>query len=288
LSPRLRSQTLLRICSGAVLPATFLLFLMSLFWRGSTTYAFELHTEIIAFSTADSRKNIWVVDGGRVEDSKGTDTVFYGALELADSVLVRITRVGTGELSVSLRAQGKRTSVGLYRTQADSIAGAAPDEVLITYPDMIARMDSGRSVVFSFTGTLSEPDSPDGEREASLPVLRSGEVILLTKSFLSRSVYPAATHPLALGDQVTVRSPKSAVVGVLVANEDPALAVSYRVIAGSVSIQRPVYGEYRLTTTVAQRIGGDAALQAAWWTVAFLWAVRSWLQIKIFFRKEND
>lgn len=270
-----------------LLVAAVLLFLWSFWGLGNTTYAFSLHTESLTFSTADSRKNIWVVDGGRIKDSNGRDTVFSGVFEITDSVLVQITRIGLGELSVILEAQGKRTSVGLYRTESDSIA-VAPDTVVITYPDMLARSDSGRSLVFAFTGTIPEPDSPDGERSALLPVLRSGDVVLLTESFVSNSVYPAATHSLTLGDQVMVRAPKSQALGVLVANENPAMAVSYRVIAGSVSIQRPVYGEYRLTSTLAQRIAGDAALQAVWWGMAFLWAVLSWLGSKFLFRKENS
>lgn len=272
------------ICSGIVLLVAVLLLLLT--FVGSTTYAFDLRTEVLAFSTGSNRSNLWVVDQGRLQDSNGTDTVFDGILDLSDSVLVQVTRVGTGVLSIYLRTQGTRSSVGLYRSEKDS-ASVAPREILITYPDMAARANSGRSTVFPFTGNLIEPDSPDRETQPSLPVLRSGEVTLLTESWPSRGIYRAATHSLALGDQVAVRSPRSSVVGLLVANEDPAMGVSYRVVARSVSVKRPVDGEYRLATTVLQRVGADPALQAAWWAVVFLWTVLRWSHSQFSTRKEN-
>lgn len=65
------------------------------------------------------------------------------------------------------------------------------------------------------------------------------------------------------------------------------MGVSYRVVARSVSVKRPVDGEYRLATTVLQRVGADPGLQAAWWTVVFLWTVLNWLHTQFSSRKEN-
>jgi hypothetical protein len=141
---------------------------------------------------------------------------------------------------------------------------------VIEVPNIEERAHQGSPIVFAVQGSLQIGRSVQREGDPNLALLRSGKVTKFVGSVFGKSVFAAGSSDLDVGDQVTIEAPTSPELGLIRADERPALTVAYRADARSVDVGRPGGGHYRIGMSIAERAVADPTLQYWWATLGWL------------------
>jgi hypothetical protein len=133
---------------------------------------------------------------------------------------------------------------------------------------------TGGNLVIPISGTIELGRELGAETNATVPLLRTGKVTLVGQSLLdSTQIFEASAADLHLGDGFEITAPETAAEGVIVLNEEPALAVSFRCKARGARVIRPGGGRDRLTVPLQTRLAKDPLVQHCWLAFLFLLGV---------------
>jgi hypothetical protein len=106
-----------------------------------------------------------------------------------------------------------------------------------------------------------------------LALLRSGKVTKFARALMDTAAFVAGSRELNLGDELTIDRPQSPELGLIRADERPALSIAYRADARSVKVGRPGGGYYRIRMYPAEWAAANPMLQAWWATLTALYGV---------------
>jgi hypothetical protein len=248
--------------------------------RSSTTFDITAESEYVRYSPETSPSQHWVLDSATlfgVGDTIGT--IVSGTLEFTDPVQVTVERRSLGPLLLKIEptparqradvGRGLPLRVGVFNARSGA-SRPLYDNVVIEVLNIEERSRQGSPIVFAIQGSLQIGKSVQREGDPNLALLRSGKVTKFVESVFGKSVFAAGSSDLDVGDQVTIETPKSPELGLIRADERPALTVAYRANARSVDVGRPGGGHYRIGMSIAERALADPVLQGWWATLGLL------------------
>ncbi len=254
-------------------------------WRNDATFDITAESEYVRYEPELDPVQHWVMDSVSLFDrDEPTAVIVSGDLQFTDSVQVTVERRSEGPLVVEIEpTRGRQKAggasplrVGVFRERS-GVSRPLYDNVVIEMADVGERSRRGKPIVFAMRGSVRVGRSIQREPDANLGLLRSGKVTKFASALVGKTVVVAGSRDLDLGDEVTIDRPLSPELGLVRADERPALSVAYRADAQFVQVQRPGGGHYRIHLHPAERAVVDLMLQA-WWTVlVFLFGVVTWL-----------
>jgi len=248
--------------------------------RSSTTFDITAESEYVRYSPETSPTQHWSLDSASLFGAGDTvGTIVSGALEFTDSVQVTIERRSLGPLLLKVEptparqradvGRGSPIRIGVFNGRSGP-PRPLYDDVVIEIPNVEERSRQGHPLVFAVQGSLQIGRSVQREGDPNLALLRSGKVTKFEESFFGKSVFTAGSSELDVGDQVTIEAPTSPELGLIRADERPALTVAYRANSRSVDVGRPGGGHYRIRMSIAERAQADPVLQHWWATLGLL------------------
>jgi hypothetical protein len=251
----------------------FSLALAATLWEVQTTFDVTLVTEEIVFTTDTLSNNIWPFKDAEVL-TPGDENwrAFSDAVKLGDSARVQIRRMATGPIHVYMESQYYNQDsviIGEIYYESDGTSEALYSGTAFRINNLLARADSGETIVLPVRGTIVSSEPVSLETEQKLPLLRSGTIALLGETMIGDEVFTAGKLELSPGDQFVVGNPETPAIGFVVANERPALQATYRVLARAARVVRPGAGDehgYRVATRIRTRLMNDPVVIAFWLT----------------------
>ena len=187
---------------------------------------------------------------------------FTGSIVPAVGSTIAVRRIAQGPLLLTIDA-GERSSGELFDPSGRRIARLGPSTT-VRWDSVVSRAARGVTVTLSLDDGVGLENLGENAtfRAAPTPLLRSGRISLLKRSFkvLGGEVQEVGSEPLELGDQVTFASRASA-TGFLTVDERPALSASIRVVTPKAWIT-PSGGVRRdVSATLFDSIKNDKAVQ---------------------------
>jgi hypothetical protein len=257
--------------------------------RCSTTFDITAESEYVRYSPEISLSQHWVLDSVSLFGAGDTTgTIVSGTLEFTDPVQVTIERRSLGPLLLKIEptparqradvGRGSPLRVGVFNARSDP-SRTLYDNIVIEVLNIEERSRQGSPIVFAVQGSLQVGKSVQREGDPNLALLRSGKVTKLVQSCFGKSAFAAGSSDLDVGDQVMIEAPKSPELGLIRADERPALTVAYRAIARSVDVGRPGGGHYKIRISIAERALADPVLQGWWATLGLLFGALAWFRL---------
>jgi hypothetical protein len=264
----------------------------------STTFDITAESEYVRYSPETSPSQHWVLDSASLFGAGDTaGTIVSGTLEFTDSVQVTIERRSLGPLLLKIeptparqRADADRGSpirVGVFNGRSGP-SRSLYDDVVIEVSNVEERSRQGNPIVFAVQGSLQIGRSVQREGDPNLALLRSGKVTKFAESAFGKSAFAAGSSDLDVGDQVTIEAPTSPELGLIRADERPALTVAYRADARSVDVERPGGGHYRIGMSIAEWALADPVLQHWWATLGLLFGALTVLRLTDWSRNRTE
>lgn len=257
----------------AGLIALVLLTVWLVYPNAKTTFDITAETESLTFTPLVNSGLEWQLDGVRLRRSfNDTGTVVSGTLALSDSVRVLIERKSLGPLRLQLEARDSTAVNALLGTfTLDSITQIELRTVaFVDFSDIQERAQAGRPVVLFGQGDMTIGWVPNYTTDLSQPLLRSGTVRMIGKSWFRSTSFSAGSAELRAGDRFEIEKPLSAGVGFISVDERPALAVGFRTVAQSATVTRPGGGTPQISTSLNSARLGDPVLQAGYTILVLL------------------
>ncbi len=238
-------------------------------WRVPTTFDVTASTEVVTFETGPSIHDAaswWPLQDVRiVQAGAESPTRFSGFFEPAAMTHVRVERLANGPVVITMEpatgAREEEASVGRFFTWGEEEVLEAGSDLEIWIPDMPARADSGETLVIPVAGQVTSR-GVGAMSSGSNALLRSGTVRLMGRSIFGDRAFVAGTSELGPGDQFLVEGIRGTAVGLVVADERPALRMAYRVIGDRGIVERPAAGAYTLSVSLFDRALNEPLFQA--------------------------
>jgi hypothetical protein len=235
--------------------------------NAKTTFDITAEAESLTFTPHVNSGVEWELDGVRLRrSSTDTGTVVSGTLALSDSVRVLIERKSLGPLRLQLEprySEGVNASLGSFTL--DSVTRIELRTVaFVEIGDLQERVQAGRPVVLFGKGDMTIGWVPNLTPDLSQPLLRSGTIRMVGKSWFRGTSFSAGTEELRAGDKIEIAKPLSTGVGFISADERPALTISFRTIARSATVTRPGGGTPQVSTSLSSARFGDPMLKAGY------------------------
>jgi hypothetical protein len=240
--------------------------------RVATTFDISAETEWVEFIPGSQPRSDWLLDSARIfigEDTVGQPV--SGSLRLSDSARVVVQRRSSGPLTLDISPVGTNQHLGDI-VLSDSVSTSLHGHAIILLNDIEARSQKGLPIVLPVKGSVIAGRAIEIETEPSPARFRGGRVTSFGKSIFGWTVFSAGTVELTPGDQVSIEAQRSPAFGLIAADERPALSVGYRAIATSVKVRRPGGSDYRIGTSIYDRLAADPVLQVTWLVIGFLLA----------------
>ncbi|HKP75844.1 MAG TPA: hypothetical protein VJT67_09905 [Longimicrobiaceae bacterium] len=269
-----------------------------------TTFDITAESEYVRYSPEISPSQHWVLDSASLFGAGDTaGTIVSGKLEFTDPVQVTIERRSLGPLLLKIEptparqradaGRGAPLRVGVFNGRSGP-SQPLYDDIVIEVPNVEERSRQGNPIVFAVQGSLQIGRSVQREGDPNLALLRSGKVTKFVESakFLEsafgKSAFVAGSSDLDVGDQVTIEAPESPELGLIRADERPALTVAYRADARSVDVGRPGGGHYRIGMSIAEWVLADPMLQGWWATLGLLFGALTLFRLADWGRKRTE
>jgi hypothetical protein len=242
----------------------------------TTTVAVSTVTEFCHFSVDGGDVPAWNLDSALLVRDFNTDgEPFTGTFLVAEGATCTATRRGMENLRLRcLSGDGSSQAPVAYTKVSDGDRRilARGRVVLILAPTtrqptislaVVGPLEVGRDRV-----------EPDGA------ILRSGTISLLARTFFSGDVFLARTVEVSLGDSIQIPGNGES-AGVIVVNENPAMAVAYRRVGATAVVRRFGGTGYPVSVPIFVGITNELSLRALWTAMGFVtvwvtvWAGRS-------------
>lgn len=257
--------------------------------RISTTFDITAESEYVRYSPETSPSQHWVLDSASLFGAGDTTgTIVSGTLQFTDPVQVTIERRSLGPLLLEIEPTparqraavggGSPLRVGVFNARSGP-SRPLYDNVVIEVPNIEERSRRGSPIAFAVQGSLQIGRSVQREGDPNLALLRSGKVTKFVESVFGNSAFAAGSSDLNVGDQVMIEASRSPELGLIRADERPALTVAYRAIARSVDVGRPGGGHYKIRMSIAERALADPVLQGWWATLGLLLGAHAVLRL---------
>lgn len=279
-----------RVVGGGLL-IVFMLLVGAALYIGSrdvpTQFKVTAETELVQFTTDSDRRFRLDVTEARVSAGGGEWQNLSEILEPAEHVIVMVSRIGSGSVSVDLLPEDSTRATAVLQSRGVELKG----EVTVVYPPPQIEAAGQGSVSFYFTGRSVRigQESNEAMSGVSVEMLRTGTVELLGRSRPGEA-FQAGEYGLGPGDMVGCEPDAGCAgadtlrwTGVIVADGTPALH-------GVFMTRNTELHRYRGTETDRMRISfirrllGDPRLALLWVALAFLGQIAAGMLVNFFQR----
>lgn len=247
---------------------SFLAALLATLRSVETTFNVAATTEFVEFRADSFSMPTW-----RLYDvtlARGLDAqVRFDSIELRFSpgVRIRLERISFGPLRIGAASADGIGGVGaLFHPDGSSSELAA--EFIALLPDIAEGARRGRVATLPVVGQMQL--GTGGAVVSGRAILRSGSVTMLDRAILGSTRFDVRTVSLDAGDSFIVQSPQGPAVGVIRADERPAMSAAYRVLGKRAQVSRFASQGYTMSTSLRDRILKDHVLQGIWLTTLAL------------------
>ena len=238
--------------------------------KAETVFHIEATTEIIKIDSLSKSTSNMTFYKARVYDEsfEVVSDTFNGEFEPNAGITLVIERVSNGQPLIYLSKDDGDGIVGRlidYETQTS--VGSLKSGSIIVLPHLDSLLAGGNSFVFPFAGRVELGKkigySVSGETS---PILRSGSIILSSKSIITGERFRARELGLQAGDNISFKGDNYG-YGFVGINETPALQTSFRILSPEATVRKTgpedLASGYSLSTSLYSRISNDRWYQIA-------------------------
>ena len=259
-------------------------FIILVFHPAKTTFNITAVVESVEFVVTEEMNprmhflDVLLVDGFETIEAEQ----FTGSFRVSADTKVLVNRKAKGPVIVTLEANSSNESVGQFFDRYDQLEGNAGEFVEFRIPDLEARAFLGQTTFIPIAGQITIGSDNSYPTVGGSPVLRNGKVTMLGESTifglrqlfgveLVQKVFKAGDFDLETGDSFFAMQTEQDARGFILANEEPALTITYRITGrkGQVIKQgRTMYTDnsfsngYIISISALDRLVNDYSIQA--------------------------
>ncbi|MBU1171445.1 MAG: hypothetical protein KKD44_17975 [Proteobacteria bacterium] len=251
--------------------------------RGATSFNVSVITEEVRVKTQHVPMSKWPVHEIQISRTCPDDLddiryeTFSGTIEIHPDIEIILTRIAGGDLTVKLYdSEGKATAT-LFDEEEEPV-GTLSDCAFFHVTDIEKRAQAGETIVLPVTGDIRVGHEIRFLNSYKTPILYSGNVTILDKTFMFNDYYSVGPFPLEKGDSFTVMDQHVPSQGFISVNNEPAIQLVFRAKGSRGLIKRYQSEGYELHNGIWSKFYHDEALSATWMLVfLMIGMIRSFL-----------
>ena len=263
-----------------------------------STFSISVKTELIKFETIDDNNS--KIPLYNVKQLNNYNETTYqkeridGTFEVADSTVTSIERIANGDVFITIESLSGKSVGTFYSADGDEINEQAGEFVEFYIDSIVNRVDRGETIIIPVTGKIDIGRSINYEIHGnSTAIVRSGKVTVIGKSIFGGNYFKSDSYDLNIGDQFSVKNPKSKAYGFVTINEESGMAAAYKIIGkrGSIITPGPIDDNsgYEVSTSLLSRFLNDPIIKGVLLAFAILGTMATVLPIfqEVYKRKSN-
>ncbi|MCI5207345.1 MAG: hypothetical protein D3910_00785 [Candidatus Electrothrix sp. ATG2] len=242
-----------------------------------TTFNVSVKTEEVKVNTYDVPMSDWPVHNIQLSQSCPDDLEditlmpFSGTLKIYPSVEIILTRIASGDLHVTLRNGAGKPS-GMIVDDEDEELGELSDCAFFHMRKIADRTQSGETIVLPITGNIKVGREIRFLSHYETPVLRSGSIALLDKTFLIGENYSVGPFVLKTGDLFEIQSPSVPSQGFALIDTNPGIQLIYRGNGHRGVSKRYQSEDYVIRNSVWSKLYNDTTLPILWMLIVIIFS----------------
>src|SRR6056297_3328344 len=250
-------STLLMIGVLALVPLIVIIIAMNLPWQA--TFSINAQTEVVEFETGQHNVPNWFVTTDRMRIDGVDVDAFSGQIEIGRDTRVRLVRLQTGALRLTLDQTGQGPVATLY-DQAENRIATAQERL-----QAIVALAGGAATTLPIAGRAVIGDTVFSQSVETSPVLIAGHVQVFGRYVIGRNRFAAQQAPLDSGDRLEIDYSTTARGGhglLRIQADRPGVQVVFHADAETVRIIRFGTAGYELSPSLWARVSADPLYQS--------------------------
>jgi len=250
-------STLLLMFALGLLPFVAIIILMNLPWQA--TFSINAQTEVVEFETGQHNVPNWFVTTDRMRIDGVDVDAFSGQIEIGRDTRVRLVRLQTGPLRLTLDQTGQGSVATLY-DQAENRIATAQERL-----QAIVALPGGAATTLPIAGRAVVGDTVFSQSVETSPVLIAGHVQVFGRYVIGRNRFAAQQAPLDSGDRLEIDYSSTARGGhglLRIQADRPGVQVVFHADAETVRIIRFGTAGYELSPSLWARVSADPLYQS--------------------------
>src|SRR6056297_2552252 len=250
-------STLLMIGVLALVPLVIIIIAMNLPWQA--TFSINAQTEDVEFETGRHNVPNWFITAERMRIDGADFGAFSGQIEIGREARVRLVRLETGSLRLTLEQTGQELVATLYDNAENRVATA--QERL----QAIVAVPPGEAVTLPIAGRAVIGDTIFSQSVETSPVLIDGHVQVFGRYVIGRNRFAAQQAPLDSGDRLEIEYTGTSRGGhglLRIQADRPGVQVVFHADAETVRIIRFGTAGYELSPSLWARVSADPLYQS--------------------------
>lgn len=253
-------------------------------FRQATSFNVSVITEELRVNTLNTPMSKWPVKDILVSKNCPDDPdeiryeTFSGSIELLPDVTITLTRIASGDLTVKLSHPGGKPTAKLI-DEDEEYAGNLSGCAFFHIKDIESRSNKGETIVFPVTGNIEVGNEIRFLTHTKTPLLHSGKISILDKTFFVNENYSVGPFELEMGDSFIVENQSVPSQGFVSITAEPAIHLVFRAKGSHGLIKRYQSESYKLKNSVWSKLYQDEALSIMWMSVlVMLGIIRTYLK----------
>jgi len=250
-------STLLMIGVLALVPLVIIIIAMNLPWQA--TFSINAQTEVVEFETGRHNVPNWFITAERMRIDGADFGAFSGQIEIGRETRVRLVRLETGRLRLTLEQTGQELVATLY-DQAESRLATARERL-----QAIVSLPQGEAVTLPIAGRAVIGDTIFSQSVETSPVLIAGHVQVFGRYVIGKNRFAAQQAPLDSGDRLEIDYSNTAPGGhglLRIQQDEPGLRVVFHADADAVRVIRFGTAGSELSPSLWARVSADPLYQS--------------------------
>ena len=247
--------------------------LAAIYLNVQLSYVVSANTESVIIKSASPVGSRWFINDAQAMtcDDDGDWWTFSGTIRIWAPTNITIERISEGPIKISIQSEpGNKGQViaelSDFNTNTDRVAKGC---LYIEIANLRERARKGETIVLPVFGYMEIGREVRFETIKHIPVLRSGKVQLVGKTFLGGSIYDAGTITLGTGELFVVEGQKAG-SGLVVADQQPGLTAVSHMVGERAYVHRFGTDGYKVRSSLWVRIVKDPVISTLVASILFI------------------
>lgn len=254
-------------------------------FRQGTSFNISVVTEELRVETQDTPMSKWPLKNITLsrtcpDDPEDVKTeIFNGTIAVVPDTEIIFTRITQGDLVVKMK-NSKQKQTAVLTDEEEEPAGTLSDCSYFSINGTTNRVTKGETIVLPVTGRIHVGNEIRFLSHHINPVLYSGKISIIDKTFILSENYSVGPFELEMGDSFIVKNQKVPSQGFISVNQDAAINLVFRAQGSHGLIKRYQSEAYELRNSIWSKLYQDEALSGIWMAVLiFLGIIRTYLKL---------